>query len=106
MCLCRRIVTAAQGNLEVLHNPDCIKEISRVLRTNDRVCKTVGPSFAKQMGRLYLELLNMYKVFSAFISGRCVPFCLAAAAGGAAVVGRCLLTFCGDVQHSSWRRGG
>ena len=63
-------MTAASENLESLRANEIITEITRVLRTNERVCRTVGPSFAKQMGRLYLDLLNCYKAFSGFISAR------------------------------------
>ena len=59
---------AAMESLEALKNPVVIKELTRALKINDRVCKTVGPSFAKQMGRIFLEMMNFYKAFSGFVS--------------------------------------
>lgn len=63
---------AASENLETLKNPTVIKELTRVLKINDRVCKSVGPSFSKQMGRIFLEMMNLYKAFSQFVSTRSV----------------------------------
>ena len=63
-----RIVKAAAENLETLKLPAVVKELTRVLKVNERVCKTVGPSFAKQMGRIFLEMMNLYKAFSTFVS--------------------------------------
>lgn len=63
-----RVMLSAAENIDNLKSPDAIREVSRILRTNARVCKQVGPGFASQMARIFLEVLNVYKAFSGFIS--------------------------------------
>ena len=62
------IISLAGRSVDALRQPEVITEFTRVLRTNERVCLTVGASFAKQMGHLYADLLNCYAAFSSFIS--------------------------------------
>ena len=64
---------AAADNLESLKVPALVKELTRVLKINERVCGAVGPAFAKQMGRIFLEMMNLYKAFSSFVSNAYVP---------------------------------
>lgn len=68
--LWRRVMNLAAANLEELKKPEIVKEVQRILRTNVRICKSVGPSFIKQMGNMYLDMLNVYKAYSEYISHR------------------------------------
>ncbi len=83
------IIAMAAANVDALRQPEVITEFTRVLRTNERVCLTVGASFAKQMGHLYADLLNCYAAFSNFISTTCVQ----RDAGWLAVCVMCLACF-------------
>jgi exportin-1 len=63
----RRLMTEAQESVEHLKNPDVLKEIQRVLRTNAAVCRSVGSSFVKQLASLYMDMLSLYKALSGFL---------------------------------------
>ena len=42
--------------------------MQRVLRTNVCACRSIGHSFGKQLGNLYLDMLNVYRAESTFIA--------------------------------------
>ena len=63
----RRVMLDAQESPEHLNNPEVLKEIQRILRTNAAVCRSVGPSFAKQLAQLYMDMCNLYKALSGFL---------------------------------------
>jgi len=70
------IMSQAARSVEVLRNPDTIKNIANILRTNVRACFSLGHTYISQLGRIYLDMLNVYKAYSEMISG-------AVATGGA-----------------------
>ena len=45
-----------------------MKQLSNILKTNVRGCKAIGHPFVVQLGRIYLDMLNVYKVLSENIS--------------------------------------
>ena len=63
-----RLMRAAAEGLDALRNSDNLKDLQRVLRTNAAACRSIGPSFAKQLAKLYLDMLNLYKAVSGFIN--------------------------------------
>lgn len=63
-----RAMSTAASDINVLTNPEQLREIQRVLRTNVSACRSIGPSFAKQLGKLYLDMLNVYKAISNFVT--------------------------------------
>lgn len=63
-----RLMAMARERLEALREPEAAREAQRILRTNVRVCKSVGASFQGQMGRIFFDVLNVYKAYSEFIS--------------------------------------
>ena len=65
----QRIMGLAATNLNELKKDETVREVQRILRTNVRICTSVGPSFIKQMGRMYLDMLNVYIAYSEHISG-------------------------------------
>lgn len=65
--LWQRLMQEAQESADHLKNPESLKEIQRILRTNAAVCRSVGPSFGKQLAKLYLDMLNLYKALSGFL---------------------------------------
>lgn len=62
------IMDQARTNLESLVAPDTIKEIIKILKCNNRVCHTVGPLFTNHLQTFFLDMLNVYKVYSERIS--------------------------------------
>lgn len=65
--LWQRLMLEAQKSADHLRNAEALKEIQRILRTNAAVCRSVGPSFGKQLAQLYLDMLNLYKALSGFL---------------------------------------
>jgi len=64
----RRIMDNAKANVETLVQPETIKEIIKILKSNNRVCRTVGPLYTNQLQTFFLDMLNVYKVYSERIS--------------------------------------
>ena len=58
----------ASRSLEILAQPDTIKNIANILKTNVRTCLSLGHYCISQLGRLYLDMLNVYKAYSEMIS--------------------------------------
>ena len=56
------------GDVTALHNIDAVKEIAKIIRINTRVVTAVGPRSVSQLGLIYLDMLNVYKAYSEFIS--------------------------------------
>ena len=75
-----RLMSAAADSVDTLRAPETLRDIQRVLRTNVAAARSIGPSFAKQLGKLYLDMLNVYRALAGFISA-------AVASGGEAAVG-------------------
>eukprot|EP00550_Attheya_septentrionalis_P000337 CAMPEP_0198291186 /NCGR_PEP_ID=MMETSP1449-20131203/8798_1 /TAXON_ID=420275 /ORGANISM="Attheya septentrionalis, Strain CCMP2084" /LENGTH=1080 /DNA_ID=CAMNT_0043989791 /DNA_START=392 /DNA_END=3634 /DNA_ORIENTATION=- len=64
----RIIMDQANKNMESLVEPNTIKEIIKILKSNNRVCHAVGPLFTNQLQTFFLDMLNVYKVYSERIS--------------------------------------
>jgi exportin-1 len=64
----KMIMERAKTNVETLVEPATIKEVIKILKTNDRVCKAVGSLFTHQLEVFFMDLLNVYKVYSEQIS--------------------------------------
>ncbi|MCL4120297.1 UNVERIFIED_CONTAM: hypothetical protein GTU68_065524 [Idotea baltica] len=62
------IINQASKNVDTLKDPDVVKQLSNILKTNVRACKALGHPFVTQLGRIYLDMLNVYKVMSENIS--------------------------------------
>lgn len=62
------IINQATKNVDVLKDPDAVKQLANILKTNVRACKALGHPFVIQLGRIYLDMLNVYKVMSENIS--------------------------------------
>lgn len=55
-------------NVDILKDPETVKQLGSILKTNVRACKAVGHPFVIQLGRIYLDMLNVYKCLSENIS--------------------------------------
>ncbi|XP_014250231.1 exportin-1 [Cimex lectularius] len=62
------IISKASKNVDVLKDPDVVKQLVSILKTNVRACKSLGHPYVMQLGRIYLDMLNVYKVMSSNIT--------------------------------------
>jgi hypothetical protein len=62
----------ASEDVETLKEPDTVREVAKVLRTNVKVCAALGQPFIAQMGRIYLDMLNVYVLLCALCAVCCV----------------------------------
>ncbi|CAD5118443.1 DgyrCDS7150 [Dimorphilus gyrociliatus] len=62
------IINQASHNVDILRDGDAVKQLGNILKTNVRACKSLGQPFVTQLGRIYLDMLNIYKVMSENIS--------------------------------------
>ncbi|RWS29223.1 Exportin-1-like protein, partial [Leptotrombidium deliense] len=62
------IINEATKNVDVLKDQDAVKQLGNILKTNVRACKALGHPYVVQLGRIYLDMLNVYKVMSENIS--------------------------------------
>jgi exportin-1 len=66
------IMTQARHSGDVLNNPDNVKILANILKTNVAACSSIGSPFIAQIGRIYMDLLSLYKAVSELISGSVV----------------------------------
>jgi exportin-1 len=62
------IIQQATADFNILKDPEIVKQIVNILKTNVRGCKAIGNPYISQLGRIYLDMLNVYKVMSSNIS--------------------------------------
>ena len=56
------IISQASRNVDTLKDPDVVKQLANILKTNVRACTALGHPYVHQLGRIYLDMLNVYKV--------------------------------------------
>jgi exportin-1 len=62
------LMAQAASNVDVLGNMDNIKIMSNILKTNVAACASIGSFFLPQIGRIFLDMLGLYKAVSGIIS--------------------------------------
>ena len=62
------LMAQAAQNMDVLSSMDNIKSLSNVLKTNVAACTSIGPFYLPQIGRIFLDMLGLYKAVSGIIS--------------------------------------
>ncbi|KAF9818890.1 hypothetical protein IEO21_02428 [Rhodonia placenta] len=62
------LMAQAAQSMSVLDNVDNIKILSNVLKTNVAACTSIGPFYLPQIGRVFLDMLGLYKAVSGIIS--------------------------------------
>ncbi|XP_004925540.2 exportin-1 [Bombyx mandarina] len=62
------IISQASRNVEILKDPEAVKQLVSILKTNVRACRALAHPYVVQLGRIYLDMLNVYKVMSENIS--------------------------------------
>lgn len=63
-----RIISDASRDPSTLEDADRIKIIGNIMKTNVAACSSVGSYFYSQIGRIYLDMLSMYRATSQMIS--------------------------------------
>ncbi|KLU91186.1 exportin-1 [Magnaporthiopsis poae ATCC 64411] len=63
-----QIIKTATENPAVLQETDTIKIIGNIMKTNVSACSSIGPYFYPQIGRIYHDMLQMYRATSQLIS--------------------------------------
>merc|ERR550519_1581299 len=59
-----RIISNASNDVNTLRDPETVKNLAIILKTNVRACKSLGHPYITQLARVYLDMLNVYKVLS------------------------------------------
>ncbi|KAJ3364030.1 Karyopherin transporter [Allomyces javanicus] len=58
---------AAMQGVPVLENPESVKALVNILRTNTAACTSIGPRFKPQIERIYMDMLGLYRAASGAI---------------------------------------
>ncbi|WRT68591.1 uncharacterized protein IL334_005569 [Kwoniella shivajii] len=62
------LMQQAASNVDVLGNPENVKILSNILKTNVSACTSIGSFFLPQLGRIWLYMLGLYRTVSGIIS--------------------------------------
>ncbi len=62
------IITQANQNSSILQDSETIKVVGNIMKTNVAACSSIGSYFYPQIGRIYLDMLSMYRATSQMIS--------------------------------------
>jgi exportin-1 len=61
------IIAQANQNPNCLQDAEVIKIIGNIMKTNVAACSSIGAYFYPQIGRIYLDMLTMYRASSSLI---------------------------------------
>ncbi|MDP2437028.1 MAG: hypothetical protein Q8P67_14875, partial [archaeon] len=64
----REAIRLANDSIESLRSVECANTLAAILKTNERVCFSVGQSFSAQMARMFQDMLHLYKTYSGFVT--------------------------------------
>ncbi|KAJ3257200.1 Karyopherin transporter [Boothiomyces macroporosus] len=62
------LIQQAGQNVNVLNSPENVKILANILKTNVSACTAVGSPFICQIGRIFMDLLGLYKAVGGLIS--------------------------------------
>ncbi|KAI1613332.1 exportin-1 [Exophiala viscosa] len=62
------IIAQANRDSTILQDGETIKVIGNIMKTNVAACSSIGTYFYSQIGRIYHDMLNMYRASSQLIS--------------------------------------
>ncbi|KAF8968380.1 CRM1 C terminal-domain-containing protein [Flammula alnicola] len=62
------LMAQAALNMDVLSSTDNIKILANVLKTNVSACTSIGSFYLPQLGRIFLDMLGLYKAVSGIVS--------------------------------------
>lgn len=63
-----QVVQQAQADPQLLSNPELVKIIANIIKTNVAVCGPLGPYYSPELAIIYLDMLSLYKAVSGLIS--------------------------------------
>ena len=63
-----QIIQQANADPAILQDSETIKVVGNIMKTNVAACSSVGSYFYSQIGRIYHDMLNMYRASSQLIS--------------------------------------
>lgn len=58
------ILVQAAHDVDLLKNFEIVKQLCNILKTNYSACKSLDQPYLVQLGRIYLDMLNVYKIMS------------------------------------------
>ncbi len=64
----QNMIQQANVNSEILKSTQAVKDIQHYLQTNVSVCSSLGSPFVFQLNRIFVDMLNVYKMYSELIS--------------------------------------
>lgn len=64
----QQIISQAVQSAEVLKTPDVVRNVQNILQTNCSVASSLGSPFLSQMSIIYVDMLNVYRMYSELIS--------------------------------------
>lgn len=59
---------AQAGDVDILANSDSLMAIINILKTNIAACTSIGSHYLSQLGRIYLDMLGLYRACSNIIN--------------------------------------
>jgi exportin-1 len=62
-----QIIQGAHNDPTILHNSETIKVIGNIMKTNVAACSSIGSYFYPQIGKIYHDMLTMYRASSSLI---------------------------------------
>ncbi|KAK5116681.1 Exportin-1 [Meristemomyces frigidus] len=62
-----QIIQQCHQDPQILHSSDTIKVIGNIMKTNVAACSSIGSYFYPQIGRIYMDMLTMYRASSTLI---------------------------------------
>lgn len=62
------IIFRAAKDIDILKDGETVRHLASILRTNISACKALGHPYLIQLGRIYLDMLNVYRMMSENIS--------------------------------------
>ncbi|KAF8520214.1 CRM1 C terminal-domain-containing protein [Hysterangium stoloniferum] len=62
------LMAQASSNVDVLGTQENVKILANILKTNVAACSSIGQFYLPQIGRIFLDMLGLYKAVSGIIS--------------------------------------
>ncbi|CAH2055233.1 unnamed protein product [Thlaspi arvense] len=62
------IIGQARQSADTLKDPDMIRTVLNILQTNTRVATSLGTHFLSQISLIFLDMLNVYRMYSELVS--------------------------------------
>ena len=62
------LILQATNDFNTLKDSEIVKQLANIIKTNVRACQALGNPYINQLGKIYLDMLNVYKVMSSNIS--------------------------------------